>query len=83
MSMEERRSFNITDQLQYMSAPYLAIAGTDALTLGYSKTAYERAQGDKELFEIEGATHVDLYDVDEFVDQAVTKLDSFYNDKIK
>ncbi|MCP4491879.1 MAG: alpha/beta hydrolase [Gammaproteobacteria bacterium] len=83
MSMEERRSFNITDQLQYMSAPYLAIAGTEALTLGYTKTAYERAQGDKELFEIEGATHVDLYDVDEFVDQAVTKLNSFYNDKIQ
>ncbi len=83
MSMEKRRSFDITDQLKYMSVPYLAIAGTEALTLGYSKTAYERAQGDKELFEIEGATHVDLYDVDKYVDQAITKLDSFYNDKIK
>ncbi|MCP3667849.1 MAG: alpha/beta hydrolase [Gammaproteobacteria bacterium] len=83
MSMEQRRSFDITDQLQYMSAPYLAIAGTKALTLGYTKTAYDRATGDKELFVIEGATHVDLYDVDQYVDQAVTKLDSFYNDKIK
>ncbi len=83
MSMEKRRSFDITDQLQYMSVPYLAIAGTKALTKGYSKTAYDRANGDKELFEIDGATHVDLYDVDQYVDQAITKLDSFYSDKIK
>ncbi|RLA07807.1 MAG: hypothetical protein DRQ51_04575 [Gammaproteobacteria bacterium] len=83
MSMEKRRSFNITDQLKYMTAPYLAIAGSNALTLGYSKTAFNRAAGDKEIFEVKGASHVDLYDVDKYVDQAVNRMTAFFNEKIK
>ena len=32
----------------------------------------------KELFVIEGATHIAMYDVSEYVDQAVAKLTEFY-----
>jgi len=80
MSRDSRRSFDITDQIGLFSPrPYLAIAGTKALTLGLSKIAVERASAPKELFTIEGATHVALYDIDKYVDQAVNKLDLFYN----
>ncbi|MCP3900071.1 MAG: alpha/beta hydrolase [Desulfobacteraceae bacterium] len=79
MSRDTRRSFDITDQIDLLSPrPYLAIAGTKALTLGLSEIAYKRASEPKELFKIEGATHVDLYDIDKYVDQAVTKLNMFY-----
>ncbi len=79
MSMDTRRSFDITDQIGLLSPrPYLAIAGTKALTLGLSETAFKRASEPKELFKIEGATHVALYDIDKYVDQAVKKLNMFF-----
>ena len=79
MSMDTRRSFDITDQIGLLSPrPYLAIAGTKALTLGLSETAFKRANEPKELFKVQGATHVGLYDIDEYVDPAVNKLSLFY-----
>ncbi len=79
-SRDTRRSFDITDQIELLSPrPYLAIAGTKALTFGLSQTAYDRANEPKEFFKIEGATHVDLYDIDKYVDQAVIKLNEFYS----
>lgn len=42
--------------------PLLIIAGSAADTLYFSKEGVERALEPKELFEIEGKTHLDLYD---------------------
>ena len=79
-SMDTRRSFDITDQIELLSpTPYLAIAGTKALTFSLSETAFKRAKDPKEFFEIEGATHVDLYDIDKYVNPAVNKLNLFYS----
>ncbi len=83
-SMDTRRSFDITDQIELLApTPYLAIAGTKALTFGLSETAFKRANEPKELFKIEGATHLDLYDIDKYVDQAVDKLNMFYTKSVK
>ena len=81
MSRDTRRSFDITDQIAILPVPYLAIVGTKALTFGLSKTAYERASKPKELFEIKDATHMDLYDIDKYVNQAINKLVTFYTKK--
>lgn len=40
------------------------------------------AQQPKELFIVEGASHVDLYDKPEFVGQAVRKLSEFYGEHL-
>ena len=83
-SMDTRRSFDITDQIELLApTPYLAIAGTKALTLGLSETAFKRANEPKEFFKIEGATHMDLYDIDKYVDAAVEKLIEFYGKSVK
>ncbi len=83
-SLDTRISFDITDQIELLApTPYLAIAGTKALTFGLSKRAFNRANEPKELFKIEGATHVDLYDIDKYVDQAVNKLNMFYTKSLK
>ncbi|MEU1998188.1 alpha/beta hydrolase [Nocardia gamkensis] len=58
--------------------PLLMIAGTEAETKGFSEGAVAAAGETAELFEIEGATHVDLYDVDQYVSQAVDKLTNFF-----
>jgi len=55
--------------------PVLMVAGTDAQTLWMTKDAYEKANEPKELFLIEGETHVSLYD---HVSESVPKLDEFF-----
>jgi len=61
-----------------LTQPLLLIAGSDADTRIYSEQAHELSQGPKELFIVDGATHVALYDVPACVDQAVPKLASFF-----
>ena len=58
--------------------PLLMIDGTEAVTLPHSQGAVESAGESAELFTVDGATHVDLYDREEAVAPAVTKLDEFF-----
>jgi uncharacterized protein len=58
--------------------PLLMIVGTEAATAYLSQEAIEKAQEPKELYWIEGATHVDLYDKQEYVPTAVAKLTDFF-----
>ena len=56
--------------------PLLMIAGTKAHTARFSREAIENARQPKELFWIDGANQVDLYDRDPYVSQAVEKMRS-------
>lgn len=60
--------------------PVLMIAGANAQTLWMTKDAYEQSAQPKELFLIDGETHVSLYDN---VSQAVPKLDEFFKSSLK
>lgn len=59
--------------------PILLIAGSKADTLYFSEVAMKKAKEPKELFIVEGATHVDMYDKPQYVEQAVNKLTEFFN----
>ena len=64
---------------KYLTQPILMIAGSKADTLRFSEDLLTKAAStNKELFTIEGATHVDLYDKPEYVDQAVEKAAAFF-----
>ncbi len=66
-----------------LTQPFLAIAGTEADTIEYSVDAVEKAAGDNnELYKIEDASHVDLYDIPEYVNQVLPKLESFYKETL-
>lgn len=58
--------------------PLLMIVGREAATSYMTTEAFWNAQEPKELFWIEGATHVALYDKDEYVAPAVAKLTEFF-----
>ncbi|OAA44440.1 hypothetical protein ISF_09634 [Cordyceps fumosorosea ARSEF 2679] len=55
--------------------PLLMIAGSDAETLHYSKSAVEGAKEPKGLFVVDGKNHFELYDD---LDKSAPKLVEFY-----
>ena len=54
------------------------IIGTEAVTRWMGEDAIERAREPRELFWIDGATHVDLYHKLEYVTPAVVKLTDYF-----
>ena len=75
------------DAFQYIDTvaprPLLFIVGSEADTLYFTGDAYSRAKEPKEMFTVKGATHIDLYDKPEFVNQVVAKLVNFFDKSIK
>jgi fermentation-respiration switch protein FrsA (DUF1100 family) len=79
-SMDKMYAFSTFDLIpELLTQPMLLIAGSKADTKLFSDQAYELSNGPKELFVVDGATHIAMYDVPEYVDQAVAKLAEFYS----
>ena len=82
-SIDKLGAFDAFSVLPLMGQrPLLLIAGSRAVTSWMSVEAFEKAVGPKELFWIEGASHVDLYDKPEYVNPAVERLSGFYAEKL-
>lgn len=78
-SMDKMFAFSAFDQIpELLTQPLLLIAGSKADTKVFSDQAYELSKGPKELFVVEGATHIAMYDVPEYVDQAISKMVEFF-----
>lgn len=58
--------------------PVFFIAGSSAVTGPLSQTAYDNAKEPKELFWVDGATHMSMYHNEEHINQATEKLDGFF-----
>jgi uncharacterized protein len=58
--------------------PLLMIAGSRAVTSWMTVEAFQRAVGPRETHWIEGASHVDLYDREQYVGPAVDKIAGFF-----
>jgi fermentation-respiration switch protein FrsA (DUF1100 family) len=58
--------------------PLLMIVGTEAVTKHMTTDAFANAQQPRQLHWIDGASHVDLYDKDEYVTPAVAELTGFF-----
>lgn len=83
-SLLDLMSFDVTDHINLINKPLLMIAGTKADTLYMTEDAFAKATGtkDKELFLIDGATHIETYWVPEYVDKALQKLGVFFDKSI-
>jgi uncharacterized protein len=79
-SLLDLMAFDVTDQLELIDKPLLMIAGSKADTRYMTDEAFAKATGtdDKELFLIDGATHIETYWVDEYVDAALGELTTFF-----
>jgi len=58
--------------------PLLMIAGSRAVTSWMTVEAFQRAVGPRETHWVEGASHVDLYDREQYVGPAVDKIADFF-----
>ena len=68
----------------FLTQPVLAVAGSKAGSKWMSDDLIARAASkDKMLHVVEGADHMDLYDVPNYVDEAVSKLAPFFQAKLK
>ncbi len=78
-SNDKLASFDAFAHIETVSPrPLLFIVGSKADTLYFTEDAFSRAKEPKELYVIDGATHIDLYDKPEFVSQIVNKLVEFF-----
>jgi fermentation-respiration switch protein FrsA (DUF1100 family) len=79
-SLLDLMRFDATDHIDLIDQPLLMIAGSKADSLYMTQDAFPRATGtkDKELFIIDGATHIETYWVPKYVDAAIGKLKTFY-----
>lgn len=79
-SLMDLMTWDATDNLNLIDQPSLMIAGSKAQTLYMTLEAFPMATNakSKELFLIDGATHIETYWKPEYVSQAVGKLVSFY-----
>lgn len=83
-SLLDLMSFDVTDHINLINKPLLMIAGTKADTLYMTKDAFAKATGtkNKELFKIDGATHIETYWVPKYVNAAMGKLTQFYSQNL-
>jgi fermentation-respiration switch protein FrsA (DUF1100 family) len=79
-SLLDLMSWDATDQIELLDQPLLMIAGSKADSLYMTEDAFKKATGtkDKELYKIEGATHIETYWVPKYVDAAMGKLTPFF-----
>ncbi len=84
-SLLELMSFDATSTIDLINQPLLMMAGSKADSLYMSQSAFEKAihAKDKELFLIDGATHIETYWKKEYVDQAMGKLSVFFEQTLK
>jgi len=77
--------FDAATNMDLISQPLLMMAGSKADSLYMTDEAFEKAVNaeSKELFLIEGATHIETYWKPEYVDQAMAKLVRFFGDTLK
>ena len=64
-----------------LTQPLMVVAGSEAGSLWHSQELHAKAAGPKELFVIDGATHMDLYD-GEGVGLAMNKLSPFFTQNL-
>jgi hypothetical protein len=62
--------------------PVLMVVGREAVTSWMAIEAFQGARGPKELHWIDGASHVDLYDREQYVGPAIAKLTDFFGARL-
>jgi len=84
-SLLDLMTWDATTNMDLIYQPLLMIAGSKADTKYMTDEAFGKVTNakNKELFIIDGATHIQSYWKPEYVDKAVTKLDDFFSKNLQ
>jgi fermentation-respiration switch protein FrsA (DUF1100 family) len=77
-SIDHMAFFDAFRFVSLIRRPLLMNVGREAVTSWMSVEAFQKAQGLKELRWIDGASHNDLYDKEQYVAPTIAKLTEFY-----
>lgn len=80
-SLMDLMTFDASTNMDLINQPLLMIAGSNADTYYMTDAAFNKASNakNKELYLINGATHIETYWKPEYVSQAVNKLTDFFS----
>lgn len=84
-SLVDLMGWDATDQIELIDQPLLMMAGSKADSKYMTDDAFKKAVNakDKELFVIDGATHIETYWKPEYVSQAMNKLEGFFKKNLQ
>jgi len=84
-SLLDLMNFDAASNMDLINQPLLMMAGSKADSLYMTLDAFKNAVSakNKELFLIDGATHIETYWKPQYVNQAVGKLTPFFGDTLK
>jgi fermentation-respiration switch protein FrsA (DUF1100 family) len=84
-SLLDLMRWDATDQIELINQPLLMMAGSNADSLYMTQDAFKKAVNAKnrELFLIDGATHIETYWKPQYVNRAMDKLTQFFGDTLK
>lgn len=84
-SLLELMNFDAASNMDLINQPLLMMAGSKADSLYMTQSAFAGATStkNKELFLIDGATHIETYWKPDYVNQAMGKLTSFFGKTLK
>lgn len=77
-------AFDVEDRMDLITQPLLMVAGSEADTLYMTQDAFDKAVNakDKELYLVQGASHIHTYWVPEYVADVTAKLAKFFGEKL-
>jgi fermentation-respiration switch protein FrsA (DUF1100 family) len=73
-------AFHLVEDL--LTQPILMVAGSEAGSLWHTTGLHARVRSPKKLVIVEGGTHMDFYDVPEYVERAVAEASSFFEENL-
>lgn len=76
--IEDNARYSARAIARFLTTPSITIYGSKASTRFFSWLFQFAKKGNKKRVAIKGATHVDMYDKDEYVDQAVKEMVKFF-----
>ncbi len=84
-SLLDLMQWDATTNMELINQPLLMIAGSKADTKYMTEEAFSKAINSrkKELFQVEGATHIQTYWKPEYVNQITSKLNEFFSENLK
>jgi fermentation-respiration switch protein FrsA (DUF1100 family) len=84
-SLLDLMTFDAASNMDLINQPLLMLAGSRADSLYWTLDAFKEAHNsqNKELFLIDGATHIETYWKPQYVNQAMGKLTQFFGETLK